>query len=472
MMKRLLGIVHTLVFQLWLGMMALVFIAMTVLVGMQVLWIEPSRQAAQIQAVEQIITGQLSLRKPDTDAKAFAELADSLGGAFYVYDREGKLIESGGHTSGASRWSNEMREIAMSAQDGATIHQTLISPTFQTAYYIVAVGQSNVAGEGAQSRSVVVAYPVRPTIFLDKVARRQLWEAAFALTLAAAALAGLIARLYSLPILSLDSAARRLAEGDLVVTISTRRRDELGDLARTIHRLSVSLRSAETLKSELIANVSHELRTPLALIRGYAEILDGGSYLDDERRKQQLGIIISESERLSRTVDDLLAFSKLRAGEQNLRREPVNLAELTEHTVKTYSLPIEQFKLNVSVDIENPEAFVSADPIKIMQVLSNLMDNAVNHTPECGWIRIAVESRGGDITVRMTNSGEAIPSDVLPHIWDRYRQALRGGQKRMGTGLGLAIVHAILTAHGAKFGADSSEGETAFWFSMRAIAQV
>ncbi|HVC32346.1 MAG TPA: ATP-binding protein [Chloroflexota bacterium] len=282
----------------------------------------------------------------------------------------------------------------------------------------------------------------------------------------------------------LGRAAESLAAGDLSRRVEEGPADEVGRLMRQFNHMADQLaatvaaleaakgRTEATLraKRELVANVSHELRTPLALIRSHAEslLLRGGDH-EGERRREYLAVINRETEHLSRLIDDLFALSTAEAGALPLALEPVALAELVEEVARGIR-PIARRERQVSVATEVapdlPPAL--ADRQRVVQVLGNLVRNALRYTPEGGLIAIRAEPRDGRASIAVEDTGIGIPPDQLPHVFERF---YRGDDARDrasgGAGLGLAIVRELVEAMGGDVSVESTVGQgSCFAFSL------
>ena len=259
-----------------------------------------------------------------------------------------------------------------------------------------------------------------------------------------------------------------MAAGNLSARIELHNKDEIGRLAGTINYMGQQLTKIEQLRKDLIANVSHELRTPLSLIRGYAETIRDVSGNEPAKRDKQLKIIIEESERLSKIVDDMLGLSQMQAGFLTLNITKFQIQETLERIVKRYEVLSEKSGIEISLE-DNVEANVKADEARIEQVLYNLINNSFNHTGKGGKIVVRAFDLGETVKIEVADTGEGIPETDIPHVWDRFYKIDKTGNRAMsGTGLGLAIVKNILDAHNFQFGVESKVGvETTFWIALR-----
>jgi signal transduction histidine kinase len=260
-------------------------------------------------------------------------------------------------------------------------------------------------------------------------------------------------------------------------TKSTKASDEIdrlcisfSDMARHIGIQMDRLRETDALRRELVANVSHDLRTPLASLRGYLETLVLKDLeLDSEERRAYLDTACRHADRLTRLVFELFELAKLDAKELQPDREPFPLAELVQDVIQKFSLRAEQQGVRIEVDAMPAAPFAEADIGMIERVLDNLIDNALQHTPRGGEIRITVAGHEQDqITVKVRDSGAGIPEEELPYIFERfYRKASVKPDNEGGAGLGLAIAQRIVELHGSRLSVKSAlDRGSEFAFSL------
>ncbi len=226
-------------------------------------------------------------------------------------------------------------------------------------------------------------------------------------------------------------------------------------------------RKLETVRKEFVANVSHELRTPLSVIKGYVETLvDGAEDIPAEDRTRFLKTIQRHTERLNSLLEDLLVLSRLESINPGIRREQINLNTLLSNIIDDYrARPMDKaHALDFIADHTVP--IMSIDPLKITQVIENLIDNALKYTPKNSKICLSVIRKSpNEVTVCLQDNGPGIPKDDIPHIFERFYRVDKGrSREKGGTGLGLSIVKHIVQLHSGRVWVESQEGQGASFF--------
>ncbi|MEN9840724.1 MAG: hypothetical protein RL376_524 [Verrucomicrobiota bacterium] len=218
----------------------------------------------------------------------------------------------------------------------------------------------------------------------------------------------------------------------------------------------------ENLRKDFVANVSHELRTPLSVIKGYVETLvDAGDEMPGDDRRRFLNTIQRHTDRLNSLLEDLLALSRLESAQPGLARERVDLAQLVAVSLEDFRArpAAEGHRFSLAVEPAVPAIF--ADPLKLGQVLDNLVSNALKYTPRGSRIELSVRIASSDtVEVAVRDNGPGIPAEDLPHIFERFYRVDKGrSREKGGTGLGLSIVKHIVQLHGGRVWAESRVGE-------------
>jgi two-component system, OmpR family, sensor histidine kinase BaeS len=278
----------------------------------------------------------------------------------------------------------------------------------------------------------------------------------------AVAMALLMAAALARPLRGLGQAARRIARGDYAARVPRDGPEEIASLADSFNQMAAALQEQERMRREFIANASHELRTPLTNLTGYLEAMRDGIVPVD---REAFDSLLEETERmvrLSRSLDQLAESDLL--GARPLIA--VDLAPAIRTAVGLAMPNIERAGLAVAISV--PERLPAhADPDGLAQVLGNLLQNAVRYTPSGGRIEVGAERRRDDILVSVSNTGEGIPPEDLPHVFERfYRVDKSRDQAHGGAGIGLSIVRQIVESAGGAVGAESERGLTRFWFSV------
>jgi len=286
--------------------------------------------------------------------------------------------------------------------------------------------------------------------------------AASVAVVAAIALAAVIAARLVLPLREIGAAARRIAEGRYESRIDRRGPEEIVSLADSFNQMAASLEEQERMRREFIANAAHELRTPLTNLKGYLEALRDGVIPPDRATFESLWEETERLVRLSRGLDTLAD------GDASGPPAPVDvdLALVIRSAVELIQPAARAAGLEITLAVP---ARLSAhgNPDQLAQVLGNLLQNAVRYSTPGGKVGIRAERRPADILVSVTTSGDGIPADALPHVFERfYRVEKSRDRERGGAGIGLSIVKQLVEGHGGKVGAESAGGVTRVWFSL------
>ena len=300
--------------------------------------------------------------------------------------------------------------------------------------------------------------PPRPpgNDYIDRINRNLLFGALGAVALSLL-LGFLISSNLTRPVKELINATRDVSQGNLEREVPVRSRDEIGELTKSFNQMRVQLKQSRDLRRMMTADIAHELRTPLSIILGHTEALSEGK-LDPS--PETFDIVYDEAKRLSLLVEDLRTLTLSEAGELILTLGPVSPSDLIDRAAGAY-LPKAR-SLDLSLETEAPEDLpdVKADFHRIIQVLTNLLDNAMRYTPSGGQLTLSARSISEGVEFRVRDSGPGISEVDLPHIFDRfYRGDKSRNRQDGGSGLGLAISKSIIEAHGGRIWAESAAGE-------------
>ena len=268
-----------------------------------------------------------------------------------------------------------------------------------------------------------------------------LWSTAVALLLGI-----LLARTLTRPLRELTAATRAIAQGELEQQVPVRSQDELGELAASFNQMSADLAHANQLRRQMTADIAHDLRTPLTVVTGYLESLRDGVL---EPNPARLDVIYQEAQHLTCLVEDLRTLSLADAGELTLNRQPIAPQGLLDRIAAAHQHQAEQQNVALLVQAEPDLPAINADPERMIQVLGNLVSNALRHTPDGGKIVLSAQHQEDVVLLMVQDNGEGIAPEALPRIFDRFYSGDESRLQQGGeSGLGLAIVKSLVEAHG------------------------
>jgi signal transduction histidine kinase len=276
---------------------------------------------------------------------------------------------------------------------------------------------------------------------------------------------------------SMREVVRSFEGGDLKRRIKPQSKDEVGQLAISFNQMADTivgnmeqLKNADNLRRELIANISHDLRSPLASIQGYLEtVLIKEDRLDAEERRTYLEVGLKNTRRLNALVGALFELSKLDAKQIEPNFEKFSIAELVQDVVMQFKPQAESRDIKLSAELDGPLPMVYADIALVERAISNLIDNAIRHTPEGGQVRIVPANDRQHVSVAVIDTGKGIPEDELSRVFERFYRVekSRTPDEKGGAGLGLAIAKRIFELHGSNLSVQSALNKgTTFRFSL------
>lgn len=299
-------------------------------------------------------------------------------------------------------------------------------------------------------------------------------------------LSGFYSRMVARPLLQLNKRAEKIKNLDFSGEQPLQRGDELGNLSKTLFELSSKLgktleelnaantqlkreieekRELEQLQKDFFANASHELKTPISIVRGFAEGVRDG--ISEGRQEHYIAVILEESEKMERLVQDMLELQRLELPTARLSKSPVLLSELTEEVLQKLVYRMREKELVAQI-VRSEERTVLVDAGKIEQVVLNLLTNAIRHAEPGSTIEIDINGDINHSTYSVHNKGEVIPEPYLQRIWERFFRAEASRDRQSGgTGLGLAIVKRILDLHGCEYKVANQDDGVTFTLIFR-----
>jgi signal transduction histidine kinase len=259
------------------------------------------------------------------------------------------------------------------------------------------------------------------------------------------------------PIRELTDATHAVAGGKLGLQVSVRSKDEMGELAASFNKMSADLARSTDARKQMTADIAHELRTPLSLILGHAEAVHDGVL---PPTRENFEIIREEAFRLEHLVDDLRILSLADAGELSINLQEVPPQKLLKDVQATYQHIARQRDVKIKVDVASDIPMLSIDPVRMTQVLTNVLDNALHHTPEGGQVNLSAQKVQGGVELAIQDSGPGIEGNDVNRIFERfYRTDPARHRDEGGSGLGLAIAKSIVQAHNGQIWAESAPGQ-------------
>jgi two-component system, OmpR family, sensor kinase len=282
-----------------------------------------------------------------------------------------------------------------------------------------------------------------------------IWAGLIALVISLV-LAFFMARSVYQPIQRLSRAATNIAQGHYDEMVPETGTDEIRRLAVSFNEMATKVKASQQQLRHFVADVSHQLKSPLTSIQGFAQAMLDGTANDEETRLKATRIIVDESKRMIRQVNELLELSRMQAGQVKMIKEPVDVKELLWHCREIFALRIEEKGIKFKEQVE--PLMVVGDADRLEDVFCNLLDNAIKNTSSQGEIQLIAQSHDNIVEATVADTGPGIPPEQLPYVFERFQQS---SGLRSGFGLGLAIAREIILAHGGKIEVTSNPGEGA-----------
>lgn len=292
--------------------------------------------------------------------------------------------------------------------------------------------------------------------FIQRINRLLLYGAVIGAVIALL-LGVFLSRTLTRPIRELTRATHAVSEGDLSQQVPVRSNDELGELAQAFNKMSSELSRSINSRKQMTADIAHELRTPLSLILGHAEAVHDGVL---PPTRENFEIIREEAMRLEHLVNDLRILSLADAGELAINPQTIEPERLLQEVASLYQYQTQRKNITLDLDIPSPLPTIEVDPGRMTQVITNIVDNALRHTPEGGRILLSAGQKNDRVALSIEDTGPGLKAEDLDRIFDRFYQTDAARQRHDGgSGLGLAIAKSIVQAHGGQITAQSEPGK-------------
>ena len=416
-------------------------------------------------------------------SKSFAELATKpIGDTFVLYRDSGRvrIVQQIDRFSDLNPDVTNVRVVDVSGNELFSRENSENKPIdanlaasfepqsiFDSPGNLTAIAQPYIEDTGAHRYSII--YDIssdRSQQDIKDVVRLIIYIAIGALLFSIAATAFLLNRLFLRPITELSRAANKISEGDLNQQIDSKRPDEIGELTRSVNAMAqslkrdiVKLKEVDRLKSEFMMITSHNLRTPITVMEGYIEMLPA---IKDEGELKNIKDALSASVlRLKIFAEDIMTISTIESGKVQMKREPADVKHLLDSLSKEFSLLASKKKLNWKFKNALPDktiANISTSHVK--SAIGNLLDNAIKFTPEGGSVSISAKAAGGQISIRVADTGIGIPNSEMPKLFTKFHRV--GGTLQYdyeGVGIGLYSTKLIVSQHGGTVDVESTKGK-------------
>lgn len=292
--------------------------------------------------------------------------------------------------------------------------------------------------------------------FLGQV-NDSLWKVGLIAAAVALVIGLVLTRQITRPVQALISGARHLAKGELSYRVDVKSRDEIGELAESFNIMASNLEKGEQSRRQLTADIAHELRTPLTVIEGTIDGIIDGVFKPDA---EHLRTIKEEATLLTHLISDLRDLSLAESGQLKLNLASTDMVELVRRVVSNYEANTLEKDVRIKLEEATKIPEIRVDPVRLEQVISNLLTNAIRHTPSGSGISVTIKKDEGGLVISVADAGEGIAPEDLPHVFERfYRSGSSRSRSEGGTGLGLAIVKQMVEAHGGKVWVESKIGK-------------
>ncbi len=370
-----------------------------------------------------------------------------------IFDTGGEMIASTNVFSSATPTFRPDYNAAVSSTSGESVKRITLDTGEQCVAGTTVLSDLGNGSNGAY-RFVVSIEKLLPTMY-------SLYALCFALGLAVIVFAWFSGQYFLRsivnPVNEVTAAARKIASGDFDSRLEIKKADEIGALCDTINYMASELGQVEKAKNDFISSVSHELRTPLTAIRGWGETVMLSIGENDEIVKQGVDVIMNESERLSRLVEDLLDFSRMQNNRLSVSPEPTELKNILEASIEIYREAAKQKKVEMSFECPEKLPLVLADAGRIKQVFINIIDNAIKYSNlDGGSVVVTAVAEEGCIRVSVSDTGVGIRRSDLDRVKEKFYKA---NNNVRGSGIGLAVADEIIKQHNGLLFIESTEGE-------------
>ena len=486
--KRFIGVRR----QLVLRISALVVVILAMFWLFNTLFMSYFYREEKVEAMESVfneldeasITGQLYEGSFDSKFEQIS-LNNNLDIVVMSYDGS-VLLSSGKEKRNTLR---RLLDAALSNTDGtkSIVHTSMYDITYNKDLF-VNEEYLILTGTLSDGKLIMIRYAIENMKFSLDVINKTTIVVALIAFLLALLLSEILARRITKPIVELTDISKRMSELDFYAKYKVRdTSSEIDILGEHMNTMSSSLENAleklqeaneelkkdieikeknEKMRKEFLSNVSHELKTPIALIQGYAEGLNEGMADDPESREYYCEVIVDESKKMNKMVQQLMSLNELEYGQISVNKTNFNITELVRSLVGSSMILIEQNNIRIEYEIGD-DVYVNSDEYLVEMVFSNFLSNAIHYTDDKKRIKISQLERVDSVRISVYNSGNSIPEDEMDRIWDKFYKIDKARTREYGgSGVGLSIVKAAIDALDGKYGVYNKDNGVVFWFEI------
>ena len=458
----------SLTLHIWIYLAVFLTIMLAFLWILQVLFFDVYYENRTATLIEKMAIKTKSYYVNNKDSSYYDILSYNNNACIQIIQNSETIYSSNGTRRGCLYTNDENAEVTNSY-----ISDFISSNTFRRTYKIVNPTLNNKTMVSAikldEETYGFINVSLEPTDPAIGIIREELIIISIGVLVSSFILAYFISKRIVAPILKINNRAKKMAEGDLDTPFEVNDNiTEIKELSDTLNHTKEELSKINETRKDLLANVSHDLKTPLTMIKAYAETARDLNKDNEEKREENLNIIIEETERLNLLVNDILELSRNETNMNTLIKEKFNLTEEIKTIIHRFDYLSEQEGYNF-IFKKKKDVIINADKSKINQVIYNLIINAINYTGKDKKIIISLEEiKKHKIRVSIKDTGKGIDKEEINKIWDKYYKNEKHHQRnKIGTGLGLSIVKSILIKHNYNYGVESTKGKgTTFYFDV------
>lgn len=452
---------------IWIYLASFLTIILAFLWILQVLFFDTYYEKRTTNMIENVALKTKLYYKRKKDVTEYDKLSYNNNACIQIINNLETVYSSNGTRRGCLYNSNLNEETTTSyivdflKSDVERRNYKIVNPTLDNQTLVSAIKLD-------EYTSAFINVSLEPTDPAINIIREELIFITIGVFISSFILAYFISKRISTPIMKINARAKRMAKGDLDSPFTVNENiTEIKELSETLNQTKEELSKLNETRKDLLANVSHDLKTPLTMIKAYAETARDLNKHNEEKREENLNIIIEETERLNILVNDILELSKSETNMNTLNKEDFNLTEEIKIILHRFDYLKEQENYKFIFEEKN-NYIINADKNKIDQVIYNLIINAINYTGKDKKVIITIKANKKYLRVSIKDTGKGIDKEELNKIWDKYYKSEKNHKRnKIGTGLGLSIVKSILIKHNYKYGVISEKGKgTEFYFDV------